>query len=119
LIDTSDGTDAEPVRSYGVVAGELSSFSSLLAEKPVIVAATKLDATTDRTRLEELRKFCVAHDLEFHAISAATGEGVRDLIRSIADALDKIPRALDSALDLADDSAEDTNVASQPSQEAH
>ena len=119
LIDTSDGTDADPVRSYGVVAGELSSFSSLLAEKPVIVAATKLDATTDRTRLEELRKFCLAHNLEFHAISAATGEGVRDLVRSIADALDKIPRALDSALDLADESAEDTNVASHPPQEAH
>ena len=31
--------------------------------------------------------------LEFHAISAATGEGVRDLVRSIADALDKIPKA--------------------------
>jgi len=30
----------------------------------------------------------------FHAISAATGEGVRELVRSIADALDKIPKAL-------------------------
>jgi GTP-binding protein len=119
LIDTSDSTDADPVQSYEVVAGELSSFSALLADKPVIVAATKLDATTDRTRLEELRKFCAARKLEFHAISAATGEGVRDLVRSIADALDKIPRAPESALDIADDSAEDRSDASQPSREAH
>jgi GTPase len=119
LIDTSDSTDADPIQSYGVVAGELSSFSSLLAEKPVIVVASKLDATTDRTRLEELRAFCSAHGLEFHAISAATGEGVRELVRSIADALDKIPRAVDSGLDLPDESAEDIHDASQPSREAH
>ena len=59
----------------------------------MIVVATKLDATTDRTRLEALRDFCKKNELEFHSISAATGEGVKDLVRSIADALDKIPRA--------------------------
>jgi hypothetical protein len=30
--------------------------------------------------------------LEFHAISAAAGEGVKELVRGIADALDKIPK---------------------------
>jgi GTP-binding protein len=119
LIDTSDATDADPIQSYGVVAGELSSFNSLLAEKPVIVVATKLDATTDHTRRDALRDFCQRQGLEFHAVSAATGEGVRELVRSIADALDKIPRAPQSALDLADDSAEDNVDASQPSREAH
>ena len=39
------------------------------------------------------REFCRERALEFHAISAATGEGVRELVRSIADALDKIPKA--------------------------
>src|SRR5271165_4848400 len=119
LIDTSDATDADPIQSYEVVAGELSSFSALLAEKPVIVVATKVDATTDRSRLEELREFCAAHNLEFHAISAATGEGVRELVRSIADALDKIPRSAESMLDIDEDSAEDISDASQPSREAH
>src|SRR5271155_1188829 len=119
MIDTSESTDADPIESYGVVAGELSSFSSLLAEKPVIVVASKLDATVDRTRMEELRAFCAEHHLEFHPISAATGEGVRELVRSVADALDKIPRAADSALDLADESAEDIQDASPPSREAH
>lgn len=124
LIDTSDANVDDPIAAYGVVAGELSSFSALLAEKPVIVVATKLDATTDRTRLDALRGFCAQQHLEFHAISAATGEGVHELVRSIADALDKIPRAHDSTLDLADDSAEDRQDASQqdsshPTREAH
>jgi GTP-binding protein len=100
LIDTSDSSDDDPIRAFEVINGELHAFSESLIEKPIIVVATKLDATTDRTRLEALRDFCAQRHLEFHSISAATGEGVKDLVRSIADALDKIPRVLhDSSLD--------------------
>jgi GTP-binding protein len=93
LIDTSDASEAEPGHAFEIISGELRAFSESLAEKPVIVVATKLDATTDRVHIEALRDFCRERKLEFHAISAATGEGVRDLVRSMADALDKIPRA--------------------------
>ena len=93
LIDTSDFTDADPVHSFEVINGELIAFSPALGEKPMIVVATKLDATTDRTRLEELRGLCAARKLPFHSISAAAGEGVRDLVLAIADALDKIPKS--------------------------
>ena len=111
LIDTSDATDADPVHSFEVISGELQAFSEMLTEKPVIVVATKLDATTDRTRLEALRIFCGERGMEFHAISAAAGEGVRDLVRSIADALDKIPKAaLESSLDLASASHENSGT---------
>jgi len=97
LIDTSDASDADPIHSFEVIVGELRAFSESLAEKPMMVVATKLDATTERTRLEALRAFCSERGLEFHAISAATGEGVRELVRSIADALDKIPKAAPEA----------------------
>jgi GTP-binding protein len=97
LIDTSDGNDADPVHSFAIINGELAAFSEWLTQKPMIVVATKLDATTDRARLEALRDFCARRHLEFHAISAATGEGVRELVRAIADALDKIPRSTDEA----------------------
>jgi GTP-binding protein len=107
LIDTSDASDVEPVHAFEIISGELRAFRESLAEKPVIVVATKLDATTDRARLEALRDFCKERKLEFHAISAATGEGVRDLVRSVADALDKIPRALpESSLDSPSPTAE-------------
>jgi GTP-binding protein len=92
LIDTSDSNADDPVHAYEIIAEELNSFSELLTEKPMIVVATKLDATTDATRLDALREFCAERELEFHAISAATGIGVKELVRSIADALDKIPR---------------------------
>jgi GTP-binding protein len=92
LIDTSDATDTDPVKAFQIINAELAAFSAGLMEKPMIVVASKLDATTDRTRLEELQKFCEKKGLEFHAISAATGEGVKELMKAMADALDKIPR---------------------------
>ena len=93
LVDTSDATADDPVHSFEIINGELAAFSESLTQKPMIVVATKLDATTDRTRLEALRAYCREHRLEFHSISAVAGEGVKELVRSIADALDKIPRA--------------------------
>jgi GTPase len=92
LIDTSDASDRDPVNDFKIIERELAAFSPALAEKPMIVVATKLDATTDRTRLEKLRAFCAKRGLEFHSISSASGEGVVQLVRSIADALDRIPR---------------------------
>jgi len=101
LIDTSDSSVDDPVHSFQVINGELEAFSPSLVEKPMIVVATKLDATTDRTRLEELQDFCKERNLEFHSISAVAGDGVKELVRSIADALDKIPRpAHETTLDL-------------------
>ena len=98
LIDTSDASDADPVRAFEIISGELRAFSEALAEKPMIVVATKLDATTEKTRLEALHSFCGERRLEFHSISAATGEGVRELVRSIADALDRIPKTAAEAV---------------------
>ncbi len=100
LIDTGDSNADDPIHAFEVLNGELRAFSESLTAKPVIVVATKLDATTDRKRLASLRDFCKRRKLDFHSISAATGEGVKDLVRSIADALDQIPRAVpDSSLD--------------------
>jgi GTP-binding protein len=93
LIDTSDFTDADPLDAFGIIHDELQAFSPELGRKPMIVVASKLDATSDRTRLDQLRAFCRGRNLPFHAISAATGEGVRELVLAIADTLDKIPRS--------------------------
>jgi GTPase len=115
LIDTSDSNADDPVHSFEIINGELEAFSASLIEKPMIVVATKLDATTDRTRLETLRDYCKQHHLEFHSISAVVGDGVKDLVRSIADALDKIPRpAQDSPIDTLASGSEDEQPLSAP-----
>jgi GTPase len=94
LIDTSDMAEMDPVKAFEIIEGELGAFSETMLKKPMIVVATKLDATTDRTKLDELRAFCAEKGLEFHAVSAPTGEGVKELVRAMADALDKIPKEM-------------------------
>lgn len=90
LVDTSDASDRDPVRDFEIINGELSAFSQSLAAKPMIVVATKLDATTDRTRLERLRAHCAERKLDFYAISSATGEGIPELVRGMAEALERL-----------------------------
>jgi GTPase len=93
LVDTSDANDRDPIDDFEVIMHELASFSPGLAEKPMIVVATKLDATTHREHLDELRNFAAKRDLQFHAVSSASGEGITELIRAMADALDRLPKA--------------------------
>jgi len=92
LVDTSDANDRDPVRDFEIIEHELASFSPALAEKPMIVVATKLDATTNREHLDELRAYAAKRGLEFHAVSSATGEGIAALVRAMAGALDRIPK---------------------------
>jgi GTP-binding protein len=92
LVDTSDANDRDPIRDFEIIEHELASFSPALAEKPMIVVATKLDATTNREHLEELRAFAAKRGLEFHAVSSASGEGIPELVRAMADALGRIPK---------------------------
>lgn len=93
LIDTSDASDRDPLRDFEIICGELAAFSPELAEKPMIVVATKLDATTDKARLEKLRDFCAARGLEFHSTSSASGEGIHALVRGMADAIERLQLA--------------------------
>jgi GTP-binding protein len=106
LIDTSDMAEMDPVKAFEIIEGELGAFSETMLDKPMIVVATKLDATTDHSKLEELRAFCSKKGLEFHVVSAPTGNGVRELVRAMADALDKIPK---ETLDDDEDSVEAAN----------
>lgn len=94
LVDVS-GLAQNPVADYRIVARELEAYSSQVAAKPKIVVATKLDAAPadsqeDANRLEEIKEFCEREGLEFHAISAVTGQGLKELLRAIERRLDAI-----------------------------
>ena len=114
LIDTSDANDRDPVRDFEIIENELASFSAALAEKPMIVVATKLDATTNRERLEKLRAFAAGRGLAFYAISSASGEGVAELVRAMADALDRIPKPVVPAQTSNEAAGSDLPVAGSP-----
>ena len=75
LVDISE-TGRDPVEDFRVVRRELENFSPPLLEKPIVVAANKLDLPGSAARADALATFCRAEGLPFHAISAARGTGL-------------------------------------------
>lgn len=88
LVDVS-GMANNPCQDYQTVATELQAYSRDVATKPKIVVATKLDALDDEDRLKEFEQFCKQQGLEFLAISAASGKGLKELLRAIERRLDE------------------------------
>ncbi|HVN87148.1 MAG TPA: GTPase ObgE [Candidatus Binatia bacterium] len=93
LLDISGLTGRDPLHDYDVINRELASFDPELAAKPQIVAANKLDLAEARDRLPEVRARFVARGIELHAISAATGEGVQELMQIVWTRVDAARRA--------------------------
>jgi GTP-binding protein len=67
----------EPAEAYRVLRDELAAYSPILAAKPHIIAANKMDLTGTQERLHTLRE--QLPDLDIIAISAATGTGLNAL----------------------------------------
>ncbi len=89
LVDVSDASGRpDPVEDFKVINNELASFGNRsgeqpLAEKPMIVVATKVDAANPE-KLKKLAAHAKRRKLEFHAISAVTGEGIDELKWALA-----------------------------------
>ena len=90
LVDVSSVSGREPVADYETVNRELASYNPELATRPQFVVATKIDALDEPERLDSLRAQALTDDKPFFAISSATGEGVRDLMRAVAAKLDEL-----------------------------
>lgn len=84
LVDISD-TGRDPANDFEVILKELASFSQELANKPMIVVATKLDAAQDPERVKAVQKLARKHKMPFFKISSATGEGLTALKRAMAE----------------------------------
>src|SRR5437588_10296566 len=78
VIDISS-SDRDPVDDFLTIRRELELYKHELITKPQIIIASKMDALDDRSRLESLRDFCQARDLELFEISSVTGYGIDNL----------------------------------------
>jgi GTP-binding protein len=84
VIDVSGTSGRDPVSDYQAIFKELKSYNEALIQKPQIVAGNKIDILSDPSKLEGLKSFCSEKGIPFFPISAATGEGLPDLVNYIA-----------------------------------
>ena len=73
-----DGSD--PIGNYAIVNRELAAHSPVLAAKPQLLVATKMDLTGTE---DALGKFSAAMGRPIPGISAATGSGLRELVSAM------------------------------------
>ena len=82
LVDVSGHSGRDPVEDFETIQRELRLFDKALAAKPQIVAANKVDAVDDPSRIKALERHVKKLKLPFHRISGVTGEGVDALLEA-------------------------------------
>ncbi len=91
LIHLLDGQSQNPVADFGQINAELALFDEDLGKKPQVVALNKLDLPDVQARWPEIQAALKARGVTATAISAATGQGVRDLLYAASQRLAEAP----------------------------
>lgn len=90
VVDISAMDDRDPIDDYKQINYELEKFNPELAKRPQIVALNKADAAIEEM-IDEFNEFAEENGFKTYLISAATGEGVKELINAVAAELAKLP----------------------------
>lgn len=106
VLDLSPDSGRDPVEDFAVINRELALADPALAAKPQIVAANKLDLAEARERFPEVVSALAAQGHTVLGISAATGEGLPELVTATARALQDLARS-DAAKSAPDEVVDD------------
>lgn len=90
LVHLLDMTEEDPVNNYKIINKELEKYGGRLNEIPQIIALNKIDAA-DSEKVEEIAKIFNNDNKEVFKISAATGEGTKDLVYHLIQKIEEIP----------------------------
>jgi GTP-binding protein len=77
-VDPSEGRD--PLADFDAINGELAKFDPKLAARPQVVAMSKADLPDARKVWSRAKRRFARRGVELKLVSAATGEGVRELL---------------------------------------
>ena len=93
LLHLVSAREDSPAKAYKTVRGELEAYGQGLTDKAEIVALSQvdlLDADTRRKKLAALKRACGSSPI---ALSAATGEGVQEVLRALAAVIEEARKA--------------------------
>ena len=91
IVDVSGSEGRDPVADFETINEELRQYSPALASRRMLVAGNKADIAGDRALVDRLRAHVEARGMPFFEISAATGQGVRELVFAAARELENLP----------------------------
>ena len=92
VVDVSGSEDRDPVADFDAICAELENYSVDLSDRPMIVAANKIDLLPpDSDNLQRLRRRVEEVGCELYEISAGTTQGTKQLMRVVANKLQDLP----------------------------
>lgn len=91
VIDMAGSEGRDPYEDWKQINEEIKLYRQDLEHRPQIVAANKMDLP-DAEEYLELFKEQVGPDVPIYPISAATRQGLRELLFAVADLLDQVER---------------------------
>ena len=84
LLHLVDATLDDPAEAYAVIRGEVEAYGAGLEDKPEIVALSKADAVPEDELKKKARALKKATGAAPLIVSAASGEGVPEVLRALA-----------------------------------
>lgn len=91
VVDVSASEGREPIKDFDDINQELKLYNPLLATRPQIVVANKMDAVRSEEEYERFKKGIEAKGYPVFSISAATGKGLKELMYSVWNTLKDLP----------------------------
>ncbi len=83
LVDVSGASGRDPVHDFDTIVDELRLFDPNVASKPMIVAASKMDAVDDPSRVDALERHVRERGVPLFRISAVAGTGLEALLEAM------------------------------------
>jgi GTP-binding protein len=84
LLHLVDATGEDPVEAYEIVRGEVEAYGAGLGEKLEVLVLSKADAVEKDEIRKKARALKKASGVTPLIVSAATGEGVQEVLRALA-----------------------------------
>ncbi|MFO7576591.1 MAG: GTPase ObgE [Pelovirga sp.] len=99
LVDLSFMQEGDALENFQMINAELRQYDASLAAKPQMVVLTKIDVPEVRDLVEDYRAQFAALGHQAFAVSAVTGEGIRELVNALGQELERLrsPAAQDGA----------------------
>ncbi len=91
VVDVSGSEGRDPIEDFEAINEELVRYNETLASRPMIVAANKCDIVEEPELMERFRSYVTEKGYELFEISAATHQGVRELVLAAAEKLSQLP----------------------------
>ena len=92
VIDISGSENRNPVDDFYKVQEELKKYSAKLATRKQIIVANKSDIAQDEKLYSNLEKVAKKENMEIYRVTAATGNGLKELMIHVAEVLKTLPK---------------------------